>query len=105
MKKLFILAAAVATLFACTSKQQQFNEEVAAIMERNNNVGLALVAVNNGEVVLNERYGFKDLEAQTPMAKDDISVLLQFQNHLQQLQSCSLLSRANLTFSRTFLSL
>ena len=72
MKKLFILAAAVATLFACTSKQQQFNEEVAAIMERNNNVGLALVAVNNGEVVLNERYGYKDLEAQIPMAKDDI---------------------------------
>ncbi len=72
MKKLFILAAAVASLFACTSKQQQFNEEVAAIMERNNNVGLALVAVNNGQVVLNERYGVKDIETQEPIAKDDI---------------------------------
>ena len=72
MKKLFILAAAVATLFACTSKQQQFNQEVAAIMERNNNVGLALVAVNNGQVVLNERYGVKNLETQEPIAKDDI---------------------------------
>ena len=72
MKKLFILAAAVASLFACTSKQQQFNEEVAAIMERNNNVGLALVAVNNGQVVLNERYGVKNLETQEPIAKDDI---------------------------------
>ena len=72
MKKLFILAAAVASLFACTSKQQQFNEEVAAIMERNNNVGLALVAVNNGEIVLNERYGVKNIETGEPIAKDDI---------------------------------
>ena len=53
MKKLFIFAVALAAMFACTSKQDQFNEEVKAIMERNNNVGLALVAVNNGEVVLN----------------------------------------------------
>ncbi len=72
MKKLFILAAAVATMFACTSKEQQFNEEVAAIMERNNNVGLALVAVNNGEVVLNERYGVKDIQTNEPIAKDDV---------------------------------
>lgn len=72
MKKLFILAAAVATLFACTSKEQQFNQEVAAIMERNNNVGLALVAVNDGQVVLNERYGVKNLETGEPIAKDDI---------------------------------
>lgn len=71
MKKLF-LAAAVATMFACTSKQQQFNQEVAAIMERNNNVGLALVAVNDGQVVLNERYGVKNIETQEPIAKDDI---------------------------------
>lgn len=72
MKKLFIIAAAMATMFACTSKEQQFNEEVAAIMERNNNVGLALVAVKDGEVVLNERYGYKNLETKEPIAKDDI---------------------------------
>ena len=72
MKKLFILAAAAATLFACTSKEQQFNQEVAAIMERNNNVGLALVAVNDGQVVFNERYGVKNLETGEPIAKDDI---------------------------------
>lgn len=72
MKKLFIIAAAMASMFACTSKEQQFNEEVAAIMERNNNVGLALVAVKDGEVVLNERYGYKNLETKEPIAKDDI---------------------------------
>ena len=33
-------------------------------MERNNNVGLALVAVNDGQVVLNERYGVKNIETQ-----------------------------------------
>ena len=72
MKKLFIFAVALASMFACTSKQDQFNKEVAAIMERNNNVGLALVAVNDGEVVLNERYGYKNLETKEAIAKDDI---------------------------------
>ncbi len=72
MKKLFIFAVALASMFACTSKQDQFNNEVAAIMERNNNVGLALVAVKDGEVVLNERYGYKNLETKETMAKDDI---------------------------------
>ena len=72
MKKLFIFAVAMASMFACTSKQDQFNNEIAAIMERNNNVGLALVAVNDGEVVLNERYGYKNLETKEPIAKDDI---------------------------------
>ena len=72
MRKLFIFAVALAAMFACTSKQDQFNEEVKAIMERNNNVGLALVAVNNGEVVLNETYGYKNLETKEPIAKDDI---------------------------------
>ena len=72
MRKLFIFAVALAAMFACTSKQDQFNEEVKAIMERNNNVGLALVAVNNGEVVLNETYGVKNIETGEPIAKDDI---------------------------------
>ena len=72
MRKLFIFAVALAAMFACTSKQDQFNEEVKAIMERNNNVGLALVAVNNGEVVLNETYGYKNLDTKEPIAKDDI---------------------------------
>ena len=72
MRKLFIFAVALAAMFACTSKQDQFNEEVKAIMERNNNVGLALVAVNNGEVVLNETYGYKNLDTTEPIAKDDI---------------------------------
>ena len=72
MKKLFIFAVALAAMFACTSKQDQFNEEVKAIMERNNNVGLALVAVNNGQVVLNETYGYKNLDTKEPIAKDDI---------------------------------
>ena len=72
MRKLFIFAIALAAMFACTSKQDQFNEEVKAIMERNNNVGLALVAVNNGQVVLNETYGYKNLDTKEPIAKDDI---------------------------------
>ncbi len=72
MKKLLVIAVAMATMFACTSKEEQFNKEVAAIMELNNNVGLALVAVNNGEVVFNGTFGYNDLEKKEPLEKDDI---------------------------------
>lgn len=72
MKKLLVIAVAVATMFACTSKEEQFNKDVAAIMELNNNVGLALVAVNNGEVVFNGTFGYNNLEEKEPLEKDDI---------------------------------
>ena len=72
MKKLLAIAVAAATLFACTSKEEQFNKDVAAIMELNNNVGLALVAVNNGEVVFNGTFGYNNLEEKEPLEKDDI---------------------------------
>lgn len=71
MKKI-IAVAVMAVLFACTSKEEQFNKEVAAIMELNNNVGLALVAVNNGEVVFNGTFGYNNLQEQEPLEKDDI---------------------------------
>ena len=72
MKKLLTIAVAAATMFACTSKEEQFNKDVAAIMELNNNVGLALVAVNNGEVVFNGTFGYNNLEEKEPLEKDDI---------------------------------
>ena len=72
MKKLLAIAVAAATLFACTSKEEQFNKDVAAIMELNNNVGLALVAVNNGEVVFNGTFGYNNLQEKEPLEKDDI---------------------------------
>lgn len=72
MRKLFFVATALVLMVACTSKEDQFNKEVEAMMELNNNVGLALVAVNNGEVVLNETYGYKNLDTKEPLEKDDI---------------------------------
>lgn len=72
MKKLLAIAIAAATLFACTSKEEQFNKDVAAIMELNNNVGLALVAVNDGKVVFNGTFGYNSLEEKEPLEKDDI---------------------------------
>lgn len=60
--------------FSCTSndKQEQFKKEIDSIMEKNQVVGLAAVAVKNGEVVCNETFGYKDLENQIPLMKDDI---------------------------------
>lgn len=57
---------------ACTNKEAQLNKEVEALMQLNNNVGLALVAVKDGKVVFNETYGLKNLETKEPLENDDI---------------------------------
>lgn len=72
MKKLLTIAAIATMLFSCTSKEAQFQKEVNEIIEKNQPVGLALVAVKDGKVVCNETFGYKDLENQIPLEKDDI---------------------------------
>lgn len=73
------LKAAVLPLFATAlilscgpTREEKVAEQIQQIMERNKAIGLAAVAVNNGKIVYNNTFGYKDLEAKTPLAKDDI---------------------------------
>lgn len=77
LKTVFRAAAIFAVAFAVISCSTPTKEEIAQkelqeIAERNNTVGLAVVAVKDGEVVYNNFLGYKDLENLTPLGKDDI---------------------------------
>ncbi len=64
----------MATIFACnsTSKEQLAEEAFAEIAERNQTVGLAVVAVKDGQIVYSNAFGVKDLENQTPLELNDL---------------------------------
>lgn len=72
MKKFLLLALAAVAIIACTNKEEEFNKDIQQIIEKNNAVGLAVVAVNNGEVVYSNTYGYKNLEEKIPLEQSDI---------------------------------
>ena len=64
---------ATALIISCgETKEEIVANEIQQIMETNKAVGLAVVAVKDGQVVYNNTFGYKDLDAQTPLSKDDI---------------------------------
>ncbi len=73
-----LLAAVGATLVlfaACTSaptKEQKTDEAIKAVMEEFQAVGISAAVVKDGEIVYNGSFGYKDLEAKTPLADDDV---------------------------------
>lgn len=72
MKKFLLLALTAVAIIACTNKEEEFNKDIQSIIEKNNTVGLAVVAVNNGEVVYSNTYGYKNLETKEPLEACDI---------------------------------
>lgn len=72
MKKFLLLALAAVAIIACTNKEEEFNKDIQQIIEKNKAVGLAVVAVNNGEVVYSNTYGYKNLEEKIPLEQSDI---------------------------------
>ncbi len=77
--KLFFKAAAIVSVafaaFSCCSaptKEELAEKELKQIMERNQNVGLAVVAVKDGQIVYNKSLGLKDMENQVALGDSDI---------------------------------
>ena len=50
----------------------QTERELLEVMQRNEAVGLAVVAVKDGKVIYNKSLGYKDLENKTPMGETDV---------------------------------
>lgn len=72
-RTLLLGAIAIFTISSCApSAEEAAREEFAEIIARNRAVGLAVVAVKDGEVVFSETFGHKDLEAQEPWEDDDV---------------------------------
>ncbi len=77
LRAFFKAAAICAVAFSAFSCSAPTREEVAekelnAIIKENNAVGLAVVAVKDGEIVYNKSFGYKDLENKTPLMNGDI---------------------------------
>jgi CubicO group peptidase (beta-lactamase class C family) len=76
-KSVFKAAAMFAVAFAAFSCSAPTKEEIAEkelkeIVEKNQAVGLAVVAVKDGEVVYNKSLGYKDMENQVALGDNDI---------------------------------
>ncbi len=76
-KSIFKIAAICAVAFAAVSCSTPTREEIAEqefrqIIEKNNNVGLAVVAVKDGKIIYSNSFGYKDLESRTPLGENDI---------------------------------
>lgn len=50
----------------------QTERDLLEVMQRNEAVGLAVVAVKDGKVIYNKSLGYKDLENKTPMGETDV---------------------------------
>lgn len=74
MRKLFTFITLAAVLLSCKapSNNSALENEIQSIITKNNAIGLAVVAVNKGEVIYSNTFGYKNLEEKTPLQKDDI---------------------------------
>lgn len=73
--RLFLAAAVSAVMMqACStapSAEQKTDEAIKGVMEEFQAVGISAAVVQNGEIVYNKAFGFKNLETQEPLATDD----------------------------------
>lgn len=73
LKTLLLGAIAIITISSCApSAEEAAREEFAEIMARNKAIGLAVVAVKDGDIVFNETFGYKDYQTQEPWESDDV---------------------------------
>ncbi len=71
-RSIFLGVAALAAVCCNGSIQSEAEKEFGEIMERNKAVGLAVVAVKDGEIVYNNTFGYRDMESKEPWRKDDV---------------------------------
>ena len=78
MRKLnlfYVLAAFLMLFSACTSApdaKKLTDQAINQVLEEFQAVGIAAAVVKDGEIVYNESFGYKDLEAKTPLTNDDV---------------------------------
>lgn len=71
----FVTVFATFGLFSCASApspKEVLNKDITSLLEKHQAVGFALVAVDNGKIVYNESFGYKDLINKTPLKNGDL---------------------------------
>lgn len=73
IRNILLMGAMAFLAVSCVcSAEKQAQKEFEEIMERNQAVGLAVVAVKDGRVVYNETFGYSDLDATEAWEKEDV---------------------------------
>lgn len=76
MKKLFqlaVVAIVVMQLVACgESKEDALNKQIEKTMAEHQSIGLAVAAVKDGEIIYSHSFGYKDMDAKTPLENGDM---------------------------------
>lgn len=74
ISKFFLAIVASLMLFsACSPSSKQLTDEaIKAVMDEFQAVGISAAVVKDGKIVYNESFGYKDLNAQTPLTNDDV---------------------------------
>ncbi len=71
--KLAFVAVMAAQLSSCAeSKEDALNKQIEKTMAEHQSIGLAVTAVKDGEIIYSNSFGYKDLEAQTPLEEGDM---------------------------------
>lgn len=68
----FITVATIVTACSFQSKERQVEEQIGKIMDSTGAVGLAVAVVKDGKIIYSNSFGYKNLEEQTPLVKEDI---------------------------------
>ena len=74
ISKFFLAIVASLMLFsACSPSSKQVTDEaIKAVLDEFQAVGISAAVVKDGKIVYNESFGYKDLNAQTPLTNDDV---------------------------------
>ncbi len=70
--KLMWVVAASVLLTSCVTVEERTNNAIEQVMNEFQCVGLSAAIVQDGQIVYNQSFGYKDLETKTPLANDDM---------------------------------
>ena len=69
-KFMWVLAASMLLTSCAMTQEERINNAIEQVMEQYQCVGVSAAVVQDGQIVYNQSFGYKDLETQTPLAND-----------------------------------
>ncbi|MBO5012558.1 MAG: beta-lactamase family protein, partial [Paludibacteraceae bacterium] len=67
---MWVLAASMLLTSCAMTQEERINNAIKQVMDQYQCVGVSAAVVQDGQIVYNQSFGYKDLETQTPLAND-----------------------------------
>ena len=67
---MWVLAASMLLTSCAMTQEERINNAIEQVMDQYQCVGVSAAVVQDGQIVYNQSFGYKDLETQTPLAND-----------------------------------